>query len=338
MTDGADLQIVFEHLEEPISKFTSGEFLAFTPETTVNDALQLVRDSGIAERIFCFYVVDDQHRLIGVIPTRRILCAQLDRKLHELMVSSTVSVAETATIREGCQVFLQHKFLALPVVDGNGRLVGVVDVGFIKADEVDFSERQHIHDMFELIGVSITEVDKDHSPWRAVKYRLPGLVATLIGGVLCAILAGWYQAALEKMLALAFFMTLVTGLSEGISMQSMTITIQHLHEYEPSWKLYFRWTGHEFVHCLPLAIICGCSVGVVASIWFKQTVPAIVIGASICLSMILSSLLGVSIPMLLHALHEDSKIAAGPLTLASADVLTLTLYLKAAAIVILGMS
>lgn len=322
------------HLDKPIVGFVRTDIPVFDSSLTVQDALELVRETGLGERIFYFYAVNKQQQLVGVIPTRRLLCSKPDCEISKLMVTDVFCLPSSATVRQACFEFLTHKFLALPVVDDEKHILGIVDIGFFSEEQVNSTERQHIADMFQILGVSVAEVETA-TPVKAFRYRMPGLIATIIGGTLCAILAGFYQITLEKMIVLAFFMTLVTGLSESVSMQSMTIAIQHLHTTEPTWKLYRSWLKSEFANSLLLSTACGMIVGITAVIWFHAPAAAAIIGISIFISMIISCIIGISVPTLLHALHEDSKIAAGPVTLAATDVITVSLYLKAAAIAIL---
>ena len=94
----------------------------------VEKALAVIREQGIGEEIVYFYTVDDQERLTGVVPTRRLLTAPLDQRISDITIRQVVAIPHTASVLEACEAFVLHKFLAFPVVDEHRKIVGVVDV------------------------------------------------------------------------------------------------------------------------------------------------------------------------------------------------------------------
>ena len=300
---------------------------------TVEQALAAVRQRGLAESIVYFYVVDGEERLVGVLPTRRLLTAPLDRRLTELMVSRVIALPHTATLLDACELFVLHKFLGFPVVDEQRRVVGLVDVNMFTDEVFDLAERERMDEVFEAIGFRVSQV-RDASPWRAFRYRFPWLLATIASGTLCALLTSAYEVTLAKALVLAFFLTLVLALGESVSIQSMTVTIQALRSQAVTWRWYLRALGRELGGALLLGAACGALVGLIVWGWRGTGLPALVIGASIGLSLIGACLSGLSVPTALHALKLDPKIAAGPLTLALTDVWTLLCYFSLAAVVL----
>src|SRR4051794_25884287 len=104
------------------------EFPRLSVTQTVGEALAWLRDHPPAERVIYFYVVDEGGRLRGVLPTRRLLLSPLTTSLADIMVQKTVALPATATVLEACEFFIQHRLLAFPVVDEDGRLLGVVDI------------------------------------------------------------------------------------------------------------------------------------------------------------------------------------------------------------------
>src|SRR5438552_17126939 len=117
-----------EHLNEPVLKFARKDFPLLKQHFTVREALDLIREKGVGEKIIYFYVVDDGERLAGVLPTRRLLTAALDQRLEQVMIRRVIAIPQSATVLEACELFVLHKFLAFPVVDEGRQVVGVVDV------------------------------------------------------------------------------------------------------------------------------------------------------------------------------------------------------------------
>jgi len=275
----------FDHLSEPVMNYASTGFLVLRREFTVQQALDVIRQQGVGERIIYFYVVDETNRLAGVLPTRRLLTSPLDKPLAEIMVPRVLAIPDSATVMEACELFVLHKFLAFPVVDAQRRIRGVVEVGLLTdemtANTGESEERQRVEELFETIGVHISEV-RDASPFKAFRCRFPWLLATIAAGALGALIAGTYEATLAQSLVLAFFLTLVLGLGESVSAQSMTVTIQSLRAGPPSWGTYGRALRRELGTATLLGLACGLVVAMIVVGWRGAGLPALVIGGEHC--------------------------------------------------------
>jgi magnesium transporter len=318
-----------EHLQEPVLSLARRDYSTLRPDQTVGEALDSIRKRGLGERIVYFYVVDDSDRLMGVLPTRQLLTAPLDKRLADIMIRRVVTIPIEATVLDACEYFVLHKFLAFPVVDGERRIRGIVDVNQFTEEVFDIAEREQMDEVFESIGFRVSEV-RDASPFRAFRFRSPWLAATIASGTICALLVGVFEATLLEMVVLAFFLTLVLGLGESVSIQAMTVTIQALRARRPSWGWYGRSMLRETGTTLLLGLACGFVVAVVAWVWRGDSIPAVVIGGSIVLALGAAGVFGLTVPTLLHALRLDPKIAAGPVTLALADIATVLIYFSLA--------
>ena len=316
--------------EDPVTEYVRTDFTVLNKNLTVNDALHKIRNEGVGERIVYFYVVDDDERLVGVLPTRRILTAKPENKIEEIMVNRVAALPNNATVYDACEFFVTYKFLAFPVIDAERKIIGIVDVNLFTEEllnlEPDIDERRQFNDVFEAIGFNINEI-KNASPLKAWKIRLPWLLATVTSGTICALLAGVFEATLAESLVIAFFLTLVLGLGESVSIQSMTLAVQALHTAQPSLKWYLKSLWKEIQTALLLGFSCGLLVAAVVVIWKEAVVAGIAIGASIILVELLAAFWGLSIPSLLHKTKLDPKIAAGPITLALTDIGTIMFYL-----------
>ena len=316
-------------MNEPILRFARKDFTTLNQKLTVEQALASIRRRGVGEKIVYFYVVDDAGKLVGVVPTRRLLMAPLEHPLSELMIRQVVAIPQTATVMEACEFFVLHKFFAFPVIDENRCVVGLVDVGLFTEEVFDIAEREQMTEVFEALGFQVSQVH-NAAPLRAFRFRFPWLLTTIISGTFCAFLAGFYELTLAKSLIIAFFLTMILGFAESISIQSMTVTIQALRTNKPTLRWYLRMFRRESVTALLLGAACGLAVTAIVCVWRGAGMPAVVIGSSVLVSALIANLAGLSVPSLLHALKLDPKIAAGPVTLALADILTLLFYFKLA--------
>jgi magnesium transporter len=319
------------HMHEPVTAYMRTDVPILEKHWTVQDALDHIRGHGIGERIVYFYVVDPEKRLLGVLPSRRLLTSSLQARIGDLMITRLVTIAENASVFEACEFFVLYKFLALPVVDSQRRMLGVLDVTTFTQEITDLGETEQLNQIFETIGYRVSEV-RNASPLRVFRIRFPWLLATITSGTICALIAGLYAHTISEALVLAFFLTLVLGLGESVSVQSMTMTIQALHSMKPTTVWYLRALRKEILSSFTLGLGSGLLVGMIVWLWRGDVSTAGVIGGSILGALMMACLFGLSVPSILHALGLDVKIAAGPLTLALADISTLLIYFTAASI------
>lgn len=328
MKDDAD------HLQQSVMAVARGNVATLRQDLTVREALDAIRQRGVvAEKTVYFYVVDADARLVGVVPTRQLLTAPLEQRLSDVMITRVVAVPQKATVLDACEAFVLHKFLAFPVVDENRRIVGVVDVTLFTDQVFNLAERERLDEVFEAIGFRVSQV-RDASPLRAFRFRFPWLVATIGSGTICAFLAGAYEVTLARSVVLAFFLTMVLGLAESVSMQSMTVTIQALRTMRPTFAWYLAAFRREAGTAVLLGASCGFVVGAIVWLWRGQAAAALAIGGSISLALCAACFFGLSVPAALHALKLDPKIAAGPVTLAFTDTFTLFFYFSLAALLL----
>jgi magnesium transporter len=325
----------------PVVEHARRDFPLLDANMTVGAALERIRREGVGERVIYFYVVDDEKRLAGVVPTRRLLTAQLETALCDIMVRRVVAVPSTATILDACEFFVLYKFLAFPVVDEQRHIVGIIDANLFAEEILEAGESEDRHrpaesigaEFFEALGFRIEQI-RGASPWRVFRFRFPWLLVTVTGGTLSAILAGFFQATLVRSLALAFFLTMVLGLNESVSAQSMSVTIHALRSVNVTWRWLATAFRREVATAVLLGVACGLLVGIIVWVWRNDLRAAFVIGGSIALSLVTACALGLGVPSLLHRLKLDPKIAAGPVTLALADFVALVIYFTTAWLVL----
>jgi magnesium transporter len=317
------------------------DFPLLDADTTVAEALQRIRLEGVGERVIYFYAVDEQKRLVGVVPTRRLLSAPLETPLRQIMVPRVVAIPATATILDACEFFVLYKFLAFPVVDEQRRVIGIIDANLFAEEILGAGESEDHYratepvgpEFFEAIGFRIEQI-RGASPWRIFRFRFPWLLVTVTGGTLSAILAHFFEATLARSLVLAFFLTMVLALNESVSMQSMSVTIHALRSVSVTRGWLAAAFRREVSTSLLLGLACGVVVSAIVWLWRSEFAGACVIGGSIALSLVTACALGLGVPSFLHRFKLDLKIAAGPVTLALADFVALVIYFTSAWLVL----
>ena len=313
------------------------DFPLLDARMSVAEALERIRREGVGERVIYFFAIDEQERLVGVLPTRRLLTAPLETRLEEIMVRRVVAIPASATILEACEFFVLYKFFAFPVVDKERRVIGVVDVSLFaeellgagESDQPSPSTALPSDEIFETLGLRLALV-RGASPWRAFRYRFPWLLVTVMCGTACALLSRYFEATLAHSLVIAFFLTMVLGLNESVGAQSMSVTIQALRSARVTWSWFLTAFRRELVTAALLGVACGTVVFMIVWIWRHDLLAACVIGGSIALSLVTACLFGLAVPSVLHRFKLDPKIAAGPITLALADFVALIVYFTGA--------
>lgn len=324
-----------DQLQEPVTNHMRQDFVRLGKNLTVAEALAQLRREQPPGRIIYFYVTDADDRLVGVLPSRRLLLGGGDQRLAELMVPKVIAIPHTASVLEACEFFTMHKLLAFPVVDERRRVVGLVDVDLYTAEMTDLDRREGNDDLFQLIGVHLTD-SKQGGPVRSFRQRFPWLLTNIAGGVLAAFLTGLFEVELQKVVALALFIPVVLALAESVSIQSVSLTLQSLHGGRPRWAELFPKLGRELFTGGLLGAACGLVVGAVAMVWIGQGVVAGVVFGGIAAGVTAAALIGAGIPNLLRLFQRDPKVAAGPIALAATDMVTLLAYFGLARLFLSG--
>src|SRR5437763_10335561 len=325
------LHLTEAQLNEPVAAHVRRDFTTLYPEWTVTDALEHMRKFPPPGRIIYFYVVDEQMHLHGVVPTRRLLLSPPDTRVADVMIRNVISIPADATVLEACEFFTLHRLLAFPVVDAGRRLVGVIDVELYAEELAETGDEEGPaaatrDDVFQLIGVRLTRAQQAR-PLRAFRGRFPWLLCNVAGGSLAAVLAGVYQVELNwKNAVLALFIPVVLALPESVAIQSVTLALDGLRGGPATWADLFRRLRYEGATGLLLGAATGLLVAGIAAIW--QGIPLLfwIVAGGIGIGVTGAALAGLAVPYVLRLSHRDPQVAAGPIALAAADVVTLLAY------------
>jgi magnesium transporter len=314
-----------DHYNEKALKYARTDLPLIHYENTVGEALDIILREGVGEKIIYFYAVDDEKHLHGVVPTRRLLTSQRDIEIKDVMIKKVVSINHDATVFDVCEYFVLHRFLALPIVDDDNKILGMVDISLFTNEIIDMDNKSNINHIFEVIGFSFSDVS-NASSIKAFRYRFPWLLTTIMSGMICAFLTGFFATTLEESIVIAFFMTMLLGLGESVSIQTMTLTIQVLGMKRPTFGWFVKAFKKEVISAVLLGFSCGAVVSVLVFLWHRVFSVAATIGLSVACAIIFACMIGLCIPSFLHAFKLDPKISAGPVTLAFADIFTLAVY------------
>jgi magnesium transporter len=316
-------------LTDPILDHLRRDFVRFQSAWTVGEALTWLRQHPPEGKIAYLYVLDAADRLQGVVSTRGLLFSALDRPVTEVMSRSVETLPAKATVREALDRFGQIRLLAFPVVDEAGVLLGVVDMELVTNNIPIIDNAVARDDLFQQIGVRAADADLP-SAWNAFRKRFPWLGCNLAAGLLAAFLSGVFKGVLQSAVERAFFSPLVLNLAESVSSQSVSLALQMLHGPAPTWRSMLSRLYRETATGSVLGLAAGALVALTALAWLKKPgVPLALLGG-IAGGVTGSAILGMTLPIVLRLLRLDPRVAAGPVALAGADVITILLYLSLA--------
>ena len=301
-------------------------------DTKAKDAIYALQDQERAEMVFYLYTLDNDGRLTGVISLRDLVTTPGDTMLKDIMSKQIHVVRPETDQEEVARIVSQYNFLAVPVVDSEERLLGIVTVD----DVVDVIREEATEDFLQLVGAGKDREILLKSSWENARMRVPWLFASWVGGILAALIIGIFDDVLKSTIALAAFIPVIMGMGGNIGTQSSTMIVRGLAtgrvSLENSVKILFK----EIRVGLILGILYGLLLGVVAIFQFIDVSPmlGIVVGLSICISMIIAATIGSLVPLILNRFEIDPAIATGPFVTTAIDILGVAFYFIVAGVFI----
>lgn len=309
------------NLDRPVRELAHVDYMQLFDSETVGQSLGRIRGEHLSERIVYFYAIGKGDKLVGVVPARRMIVSGEQTLIRDILVSPVISVPEHATLREAFETMAGRKLLAVPLVDSENRISGVIDIRNYSEEALDFERREAAERMFQILGIHIENAQK--GIWPSFRSRFPWMLCNIISGLAAAAITGAYSGVLQHTVALAFFFSVVLGIAESVSMQSVSIGLQSLDHHRPDvWR--------EVTMGPVLGLAAGILVGLVGWTAIGMPLIGIILSGSILFGATAGACLGLLLPRLVHRWKLDPKIASGPAVLALTDVFTLTAYLALA--------
>ena len=293
-------------------------------ETRAREAIVALQDQDEVEMVFYLYADDDDGRLTGVVSLRDLVTTPSETKLKDIMSRKVYAVRPETDQEEVARIVSQYNFLAVPVVDSEEQLLGIVTVD----DVVDVIREEATEDFLKMVGAGEDREILLKSSWDNARIRLPWLFASWMGGIFAAFIIGIFDNVLQSTIALAAFIPVIIGMGGNIGTQSSTIIVRGLAtgrvDFENSTKILLK----EIRVGLILGILYGFLLGIFAIFRFLDVSPmlGVVVGLSICASMIIAAIIGSLVPLILNRFDIDPAVATGPFVTTAIDILGVALY------------
>ncbi len=309
------------------------EYVSLRPSMTVEEAILRIRRQGIdKETIYTCYVTAPDRTLLGLVTVKDLLLAEDDETpIKEMMVTNLISVTTKTDQEEVARMFSKYNFLALPVVDGENRMVGIVTFD----DAMDVLEEEATEDIERMSGMLPSEKTYlKSSPFELFRNRIPWLMLLMVSATFTGLIMTAFEDALAAQIALSAFIPMLMGTGGNSGSQSSVTVIRGLSLGE----LRFRDVGSVLWKELLTALMCGISLAVVcfAKIWLVDRMLMgntditlqvdLVVCLALCVTVVVAKIVGGLLPIAAKAIHLDPAVMASPFISTIVDALSLLVY------------
>jgi magnesium transporter len=322
-SDRISLQKSLDYPENSAGRRMQTEVVAVPTFWTVGQAIDFMRDSAdLPERFYEVFVVDADWHFAGAVQLDRLLTAKRPVKLERLIEDERRTVEATDDLEDVARLFRRYNMVAAPVIDENGRLVGVMTID----DIVDIIEEAADDDVKQLGGVAGDEELSDSVPAIA-KSRFRWLLVNLMTAFLAAAVMKLFEAGIEKMVALAVLAPIVASQGGNAATQTMTVAVRALATRELVSANFRRFFNRELIVAMINGLAFALITGITAAIWFANPGLGLVIGLAMVTNLIAGAFAGVAIPVTLDRLGIDPAVSSGTFVTTVTDVVGFFVFL-----------
>ncbi|HPD56136.1 MAG TPA: magnesium transporter [Smithellaceae bacterium] len=317
--------------EESVGRLMTPDYVAIRPEWTVEEALAHVRQKGMdSETTNVIYVTDKWWRLIGVLGLRRLILAKPGDKVEDIMDTAVISVSAFDDREKAVQLIKRYDVVALPVLDASGILLGIITID----DLFDVAEEEVTEDFQKSAAINPLKTSyRESSAFSLYANRVIWLAALLFISVITTGIISSHTDILNSAIALAFFIPLLIGTGGNTGNQSATLMIRALATgdiREGQWI----WA---FLREIGIGVLLGATMGVAS--WLLGLYKggyqiALIVSISMVAIVMISSLIGIVLPLILQKLRIDPAVASNPLIASVMDILGLLTYFFVASIIL----
>lgn len=320
---GEEVAELLQYGEESAGGIMSHGFVALNEGITVQQAIDYLRVlRPAADRVYYLYVIDKEHVLQGTVSIRDLLVSSPRTKLAEITRRDVHAVTTETDQEEAARTLQRYNLLALPVVDEEGRLEGVMTAD----DLIDVLQEEATEDMYRLVGVEVGE--RVFSPVStSVRRRLPWLVVNTFTAFLAAAVVSLFDDTLARLTLLAFFMPVVAGQGGNAGTQTATIAVRSIALGELDVGDIFRACRKEIIVGMANGAVVGLTAGLVSYVWQENLALSLVLAAALILTVTAATLNGVLIPLSLKAMKIDPALATNIFVTMTTDVLGFFFFL-----------
>lgn len=320
---------ILRYPENSAGALMTMEYVSLRPDMTVEEAILRIRRQGVdKETIYTCYVLDKDRTLLGIVTVKDLLLAESDdTEIREIMTSNIISVTTQDDQEEVAKMFSKYNFLALPVVDTENRMVGIVTFD----DAMDVMEEEATEDME--IMAAMTPSEKSYlksSPFELYKHRIPWLMLLMVSATFTGMIISSFESALTKLAALTAFIPMLMDTGGNCGSQSATLVIRGIALDEIHFKDLFRVVYKEFRISLIVGVILAAANGVRILLMYRNMKLAVIVSISLIGTVVISKIIGCMLPLLAKKVNLDPAIMAAPIITTLVDTCSIAIYFTVA--------
>jgi magnesium transporter len=323
MEQAGNIVDLLKYDEDTAGGLMGTEMIVVNENLSMPDCIkEMRRQAEDMDEIYYVYVVDDDNRLQGILPLKKMVTHPSVSKIKHVMEKDPVMLLTDTPIDEVALDFQKYDLVAMPVVDGIGRLVGQITF-----DDVMDEVREQTERDYQLASGLSSDVDADDSIFAQTKARLPWLLIGIIGGIVNSIILGGFEAQIAAVAALALFIPLIGGTGGNVGVQASAIVVQGLANGRLEVKDTARQIGKELVIGLLNALVISAVV-LVYNLFMHPGEYAVTysVSASLFCVVIFATIFGTLVPLTLERLKIDPALATGPFIQITNDVVGMLIY------------
>ncbi len=325
--DSGEVENLLEYSERTAGRIMNPTVFALSDDLTAGEAIQALQGSREVEMVFYLYVVDERRHLVGVVSLRRLLLVAPETPLQRIMTTDLISARVDTDQEEAAQHVANYNLLAIPVVDEQNRLVGIITVD----DVIDIIKDEATEDIYRLAGVSGDE--HVFSPAReSIRKRLPWLAVNLVTATLAAFVVRAFQDTIDEVVALAVFMTIVASMGGNAATQTLTIIVRGIALGELTWGNSRKAVFKEAVVGLGNGLALGLVGAGVAWLMAGNLILGLILALAMVINLLVAAIAATLIPIALRALKIDPALASAVFITTLTDVFGFFAFLGLATI------
>ncbi|MDG2034688.1 MAG: magnesium transporter [Rhodospirillales bacterium] len=317
--------------EDSAGRLMQRNVVAVPAHWNVGHAIDFMREEARLPRdFFDIFLVDPTHKPIGSIPLSRVMRTKRHVALNDLMLADMKIIPGALDQEEVAFVFRQRDLVSAPVVDGGGRLIGVITVD----DIVDVIHEEHEEDIMRLAGVGEDD-DLYDAVIATTRSRFSWLLIHLLAAMVASYVISFFAGTIEEMVALAVLMPIVATMGGTASVQALTVAVRAIAMKELTMSNALRAIGKEIIVGMLNGLLFAVLIGAVAWAWFGSPALGGVLGMAIVINLTVAGLSGSALPVLLQRLGFDPAVASSAFLTSITDVVGFYVFLGLAAILLL---
>lgn len=321
----AEISSLINYEADTAGGIMTTEYVSIESTMTVREAMRYLKDAAPDSETIYYVFVVDQEKLVGIISLRELIISDDDEYIGDVMIERVVSVNTGVDQEEVAQLMRDYDFLAIPVTDYQGHLLGIIT----HDDIIDVIDEEASEDYARLAGLTDDE-NTNENAFSTAKKRLPWLVGLTFMGMITATMLTTFEDTLQQVAVLGAFIPIIGGMAGNTGTQSLAVAVRGISSGEikdaSKTRIAMREMGSGFI----TGIVCGAILLVIITLMYQEVMLGVIVSVSLIIAMTFATLTGTLVPMFMNKIGIDPAIASGPFITTGNDIISLLVYFSLA--------